>query len=324
MIVRFRIDGVLRVAQRVPRKFLSGMVTRLKVLAKLDIAERRKPQDGRISLDAAAAGRLLDVRVATLPTVEGESVRCACSTSRAPRRRSRSSASPRRCARSSTSIVVQADRRAVRHRADRLRKVDVALRSARRAEPARDQRDHGRGPGRVPPRRHRAGADQPARRADVLDRAALDPPLRPGRGDGRRDPRRRDREDLDRVRAHRSLRAVDDAHQRRAEHDHAPQRDGRRAVPDRVRDLGGARPAPRPQALHELRRGVPAGRSRPSRSTSPRGAVPGVLRRLELPPRGRLPALLEHRLSRPGRHLPAAAHERRDRVAGRVEARAAT
>jgi type IV pilus assembly protein PilB len=46
----------------------------LKVLAKLDIAERRKPQDGRISLSASAAGRMLDVRVATLPTVEGESV----------------------------------------------------------------------------------------------------------------------------------------------------------------------------------------------------------------------------------------------------------
>ena len=52
----------------------AGVVTRLKVLAKLDIAERRKPQDGRISLNAAAAGRKLDVRVATLPTVEGESV----------------------------------------------------------------------------------------------------------------------------------------------------------------------------------------------------------------------------------------------------------
>jgi type IV pilus assembly protein PilB len=50
------------------------VTTRLKVLAKLDIAERRKPQDGRISLNAAAAGRLLDVRVATLPTVEGEKV----------------------------------------------------------------------------------------------------------------------------------------------------------------------------------------------------------------------------------------------------------
>jgi type IV pilus assembly protein PilB len=44
------------------------------VLAKLDIAERRKPQDGRITLTAAAAGRLLDIRVATLPTVEGEAV----------------------------------------------------------------------------------------------------------------------------------------------------------------------------------------------------------------------------------------------------------
>jgi type IV pilus assembly protein PilB len=53
---------------------MAGVVTRLKVLAKLDIAERRKPQDGRISLNAAAAGRLLDIRVATLPTVEGESV----------------------------------------------------------------------------------------------------------------------------------------------------------------------------------------------------------------------------------------------------------
>ena len=50
------------------------MTTRLKVLAKLDIAERRKPQDGRISLNAAAAGRMLDIRVATLPTVEGEAV----------------------------------------------------------------------------------------------------------------------------------------------------------------------------------------------------------------------------------------------------------
>src|SRR6059036_232825 len=50
------------------------VTTRLKVLSKLDIAERRKPQDGRITLSAAAAGRLLDIRVATLPTVEGEAV----------------------------------------------------------------------------------------------------------------------------------------------------------------------------------------------------------------------------------------------------------
>jgi type IV pilus assembly protein PilB len=69
MLVRFRVDGVLRIVQRIPRQLMSGVTTRLKVLAKLDIAERRKPQDGRISLKAAAAGRLLDIRVATLPTV---------------------------------------------------------------------------------------------------------------------------------------------------------------------------------------------------------------------------------------------------------------
>ncbi len=74
LVVRCRIDGVLQEAQRIPKRMSAGVTTRLKVLAKLDIAERRKPQDGRISLNAAAAGRVLDVRVATLPTVEGESV----------------------------------------------------------------------------------------------------------------------------------------------------------------------------------------------------------------------------------------------------------
>ena len=72
--VRFRVDGVLHEVQRIPKRMMPGVLTRLKVLAKLDIAERRKPQDGRISLNAAAAGRTLDVRVATLPTVEGESI----------------------------------------------------------------------------------------------------------------------------------------------------------------------------------------------------------------------------------------------------------
>ncbi len=74
LVVRCRIDGVLHVAERIPVRLASGVTTRLKVLAKLDIAERRKPQDGRISLNASAAGRLLDIRVATLPTVEGEAI----------------------------------------------------------------------------------------------------------------------------------------------------------------------------------------------------------------------------------------------------------
>jgi type IV pilus assembly protein PilB len=74
LVVRFRIDGLLNEVQRIPKRLAPGVTTRLKVLAKLDIAERRRPQDGRISLRAAAAGRLLDIRLATLPTVVGETV----------------------------------------------------------------------------------------------------------------------------------------------------------------------------------------------------------------------------------------------------------
>ena len=97
------------------------MTTRLKVLAKLDIAERRKPQDGRISLNAAAAGRMLDVRVATLPTVEGESVvmRLLDKSKKAPTLTELGLV--RRDARDSRGDHPPADRRAPRHRADRLR-----------------------------------------------------------------------------------------------------------------------------------------------------------------------------------------------------------
>jgi type IV pilus assembly protein PilB len=74
LVVRLRIDGVLQEVQRIPKRLAAGVTTRLKVLAKLDIAERRKPQDGRIALNAQAAGRQMDIRVAVLPTVEGESI----------------------------------------------------------------------------------------------------------------------------------------------------------------------------------------------------------------------------------------------------------
>jgi type IV pilus assembly protein PilB len=74
LLVRTRVDGVLAETQRIPKRMAAGVTTRLKVLAKLDIAERRRPQDGRIALNARAVGRVLDIRVAVLPTVEGEQV----------------------------------------------------------------------------------------------------------------------------------------------------------------------------------------------------------------------------------------------------------
>jgi general secretion pathway protein E len=64
--VRFRVDGVLREIMSPPRALAPRLVSRIKVMAKLDIAEKRLPQDGRIS--RAFGGRKVDVRVSTIPT----------------------------------------------------------------------------------------------------------------------------------------------------------------------------------------------------------------------------------------------------------------
>jgi type IV pilus assembly protein PilB len=73
--VRYRIDGVLSENTRIPRRLVAGVISRIKIMADLDIAERRVPQDGRVSLNID--GRGVDVRVATLPLVGGESGRPA-------------------------------------------------------------------------------------------------------------------------------------------------------------------------------------------------------------------------------------------------------
>ena len=72
LVVRFRVDGVLREILRPNRKLSSMLVSRIKVMAKLDIAEKRVPQDGRITL--RIAGRAVDVRVSTMPSSHGERV----------------------------------------------------------------------------------------------------------------------------------------------------------------------------------------------------------------------------------------------------------
>ncbi|MET0590316.1 MAG: ATPase, T2SS/T4P/T4SS family [Naasia sp.] len=72
MQVRYRIDGVLHKMQTAPKAIQNGVISRLKIMADIDIAERRRPQDGRISV--AHLDRTIDLRVATLPTVWGEKI----------------------------------------------------------------------------------------------------------------------------------------------------------------------------------------------------------------------------------------------------------
>ena len=130
MRVRFRVDGVVFDSTTVPRHLISGLISRIKIMAELDIAEKRVPQDGRIGL--SVDGRYVDLRVATLPTVRGEAVvmrvldsraivmdldglgmdqrtvnassrRCGRRTARSSSRARRARARPPRCTRRSAS-----------------------------------------------------------------------------------------------------------------------------------------------------------------------------------------------------------------------------
>ena len=70
--VRFRVDGVLRNAVTLPKNSHSAIISRIKIMAEMDIAEKRLPQDGRINIEQG--GRDIDLRISTLPTILGEKV----------------------------------------------------------------------------------------------------------------------------------------------------------------------------------------------------------------------------------------------------------
>ncbi|MBE0429465.1 MAG: Flp pilus assembly complex ATPase component TadA [Thermoleophilia bacterium] len=72
LVVRYRIDGVMHEVMSIPKRMQSGVLSRLKIMSDLDIAERRIPQDGRIGL--VVGGKPIDIRVASMPTVYGEKI----------------------------------------------------------------------------------------------------------------------------------------------------------------------------------------------------------------------------------------------------------
>jgi type IV pilus assembly protein PilB len=72
MRVRFRVDGVLRETTTIPKRMTAGVVSRVKIMASLDIAEKRVPQDGRVSL--TVEGHAIDTRIVTMPRVDGEGI----------------------------------------------------------------------------------------------------------------------------------------------------------------------------------------------------------------------------------------------------------
>ena len=293
--MRFRIDGVLQDITTVPRRMAAGVVSRVKIMAELDIAEKRLPQDGRIGL--VVDGRHVDLRVVTLPSVHGEGIVMRVLDK--------------------TNVVVDLDKLGMSD--DARERFEKSCRETHGAVLVTGPTGSGKSTTLYAalqmlntPEKNIITVEDPveyemAGLTQVQVSAKTGLTFATGlRAIVRADPdvimvgEIRDRETAQiarRVRAHRPPRALHAAHQRRALGDHAPDRDGRRALPRRLGARVRRRPAPRAPALlrlqapHDHPREGAAG----ERLQSAHGARGLRARRLQ--------ALRRQRLPRPDRPL---------------------
>ncbi len=257
VIVRYRIDGELYIARRAPRAFMNSIISRIKIESALNIAEKRLPQDGRIT--KRIAGKSFDIRVSTIPTSRGyERI--------VMRLLNKSSVlldlpdlgfSPREYA-LMDGLIRRPDGIILVTGPDRQRKDDDALRVHQPHQPAEPEHPDRGGSGRVRDPGDPPGPRAAQDRADVRERAPRLSPARPGHRHGRRDPRPRDARDCNQRVADRTPRALDHPHQRRRRRDHAHDRHGRRAVPAALERHRDPRAAPRARALPALQVPLPA------------------------------------------------------------------
>ena len=151
--VKYRIDGVLQPAMRpIAKRFHSSIISRIKVMAELDIAEKRVPQDGRFKL--RVPGKTIDFRVSVMPCAHGEDsvIRILDKQSISEQFTELQARHPRlpgARAAAVPQVHPRALRHGARHRADRQRQDDDALCRAGRDQDGRGQDRHDRGSGRV-------------------------------------------------------------------------------------------------------------------------------------------------------------------------------
>ena len=165
MRVRFRVDGVLREAAHVPKRMVNAVISRVKIMSDLNIAEKRVPQDGRVSV--TVEDRRVDLRVTTLPTQRGEGATIRILDKDNAQRSLDDLGMDGDGAGALRGRLPPGLRRGPGHRPDRLGQVDDPLRGAAGAEPRREEHHHDRGPGRVPARRDQPDQRQPQGRAST-------------------------------------------------------------------------------------------------------------------------------------------------------------
>ena len=165
MRVRFRVDGVLREAAHVPKRMVNAVISRVKIMSDLNIAEKRVPQDGRVSV--TVDDRRVDLRVTTLPTQRGEGATIRILDKENAQRSLDELGMDGDAPRALRGRLPPGLRRGPGHRADRLGQVDDPLRGAPGPERGREEHHHDRGPGRVPAARGSTRSTSTARPAST-------------------------------------------------------------------------------------------------------------------------------------------------------------
>ena len=252
--VRYRIDGILYNIMSPPMKFRDAIVSRIKIMSKLDIAEKRLPQDGRIKIrfNENGVAKEIDFRVSVLPTLFGEKiVMRLLDKDKLMLDMTKLGFEPESLAKFEAAILrpwgmvlVTGPTGSGKTNTlySSISKINTPETNIMTAED--------------PVEFNLAGINQVQvkreHRPELRRGAPLVPAAGPEHHPRRRNPRLRDGGDRRQGGAHRPPRALDAAHQRRAEHDQPPDEHGHRAVPGGELGAPDLRPAPRPPDLLEL------------------------------------------------------------------------
>ena len=268
MMIRMRIDGMLREMVPPPAHMRSAVIARVKILSGMDIAERRLPQDGRLKIKAPR--RDIDVRVSVLPTIYGEKIVMRLLDREAASHDLDKLGFEPKLLRDFKNAISKPHGIIIVTGPDRQRQEHDPLRGAELPqEPAR-QHHHGGGPGRVPARRHQPDPGPRRHRADVRQLPAIDPAAGPGHHPDRRNSRPRDDGNRGPRRSDRPPGPDNAAHERCPEHD---------------QPAGLYGPGPLSAGLHAQPRHGPAAAAKALRPLQGADrAVPNVVRRLGISP----------------------------------------